>query len=213
MGASESRDVADADSGALRIGDSDRDQIAEVLSEHAAEGRLTMDELDQRIGVLYGADTRAQAAAVVADLPALVSSEVSDQFTFGHERARVVPELPAWLSSQRLAGPGIAQVPASSAMDVPAESSVRQREDRAAMRKRAKLRQDENAIGHTFQATRRAINAELENATSSHRTEEVQRLQERLRKAQGSATAARQAVAAGDRAEVQRRLAEMRALR
>ena len=212
MGASESRDVADADSGALRIGDSDRDQIAEVLSEHAAEGRLTMDELDQRIGVLYGADTRAQAAAVVADLPALVSSEVSDQFTFGHERARVVPELPAWLSSQRLAGPGIAQVPASSAMDVPAESSARQREDRAAMRKRAKLRQDENAIGHTFQATRRAINAELESATSS-RTEEVQRLQERLRKAQASATTARQAVAAGDRAEVQRRLAEMRALR
>jgi hypothetical protein len=213
MSVSEGRDVGDTDSGALRIGDSDRDQIAEVLSEHAAEGRLTMDELDQRIGVLYGAETRAQAAAVVADLPALVSSEVSDRFIFGSESARVVPELPAWLSSRRPVGPAIARVAAPSAMDAPAERSVRPREDRAAMRKRAKLRQDENTIGHTFQATRRAINAELESARSSHRTEEVQSLQERLSKAQDSAAAARQAVAAGDRAEVQRRLAEMRTLR
>ena len=203
--------MADTDSGAVRIGDADRDQIAEVLSEHAAEGRLTMDELDQRIGVLYGAETRAQAAAVVADLPELVSSEVSDRFTFGHERPREVPELPAWLSSQRPLGPAIAQASASSVMAAPAESSERSHEDRAAMRKRAKLRQDVNAIGHTFQATRRAINAQLESATSSHRTEEVPRLQERLRKAGASATAARQAVAAGNRAEVQRRLAEMRA--
>ncbi len=213
MGASESRHVGETDSGALRIGDSDRDQIAEVLSEHAAEGRLTMDELDQRIGVLYGAETRAQAAAVLADLPALVPSEVSDRFTFGHESTPAVPELPVWLSSQRLVGPAIAQVPASSATAAASESSARPRQDRAAMRKRAKLRQDENAIGHTFQATRHAINVELQIATSSHRADEVQRLQARLRKAHASATAARQAVAAWDRAEVQRRLAELRALR
>ncbi|MGZ6616652.1 MAG: DUF1707 SHOCT-like domain-containing protein [Solirubrobacteraceae bacterium] len=205
--------MGETDSGTLRIGDADRDQIAEVLSEHAAEGRLSMDELDHRIGVLYGAETRAQAAAVVADLPALVSSEVSDRVTFGHERAGVVPELPAWISSQQPVGPGVADVPVSSAMGAPAESLVRPREDRAAMRRRAKLRQDENAIGHTFQATRRAIGAELESATSSQRADEVRSLRERLRKAQASATAARQAVAAGDRAEVQRRLAELRALR
>jgi hypothetical protein len=189
------------DSRELRIGDSDRDQISEVLSEHAAEGRLTMDELDQRIGVLYEAKTRAQAAAVVADLPPLVASEVSERFSFEDAHEHVVPELPAWLNADWHT--------ANLSPTRPAHPS----QDRAAMRKRAKLRQDENAIGHTFQATRRAINAELETATASGQADEIERLKERLQRAQAAEVAARQAVSAMDRAEVQRRLGEMRGLR
>ncbi|MGZ6135593.1 MAG: DUF1707 SHOCT-like domain-containing protein [Myxococcaceae bacterium] len=45
--------------GRLRISDADRNQISNVLGEHAAEGRLTIDELDRRLGVLYAARTRA----------------------------------------------------------------------------------------------------------------------------------------------------------
>ena len=80
------------------------------------------------------------------------------------------------------------------------------------MRKRAKLRQDENAIGHTFQATRRAINAELERANASGQSDEVRRLETCLRDAQKTAESARQAIAVGDRAEAQRLLAQLRTL-
>jgi hypothetical protein len=170
-----------ADGGGLRISDADRDQISEVLSEHAGEGRLTMDELDQRIGQLYSAQTRAQAAALFSDLPALDTPQ---------------PALPGWLT------PGASVAPVSP-------PTATAHEDRAALRKRAKLRQDENAIGHTFQATRRAINAEIE---ASGTPEQAKPLRDKLREAQQIADDARQAVAAGDRAEVQRGLAQLRAL-
>ena len=59
--------------GRLRISDADRDQISDVLAEHVAEGRLTFDELDRRLGVLYAAQTRAEVAPLVADLPLLAA--------------------------------------------------------------------------------------------------------------------------------------------
>jgi hypothetical protein len=63
-----------ADTGGLRIGDADRDLVASLLTRHTAEGRLTDDELEDRIGVLYAAQTRAQARSVLADLPPLTAS-------------------------------------------------------------------------------------------------------------------------------------------
>jgi hypothetical protein len=198
---------------ALRISDSDRDQISGVLSEHAAEGRLTMDELDQRIGALYAAKTRAQAAAVVADLPALPAAHAPHSVHAGHEPESPAPALPEWLTVRRLADsspaePHSTQTPADRSTGTP----IPARKDRAAGRRRAKLRQDENAIGHTFQATRRAINAKLATARASGRSGDVQRLEERLQDAHKTADSARQAVTAGDRAEVQRLLASLRAL-
>jgi hypothetical protein len=199
--------------GALRISDADRDQISEVLSQHAAEGRLTTDELDQRVDALYAARTRAEAAAVVADLPTLVSVPPPHHFHLGHEPERETPSLPEWLTPnwqldsvrpEPRFSPTVASPPTAS----PTPTS----QDRAAMRKRAKLRQDENAIGHTFKATRRAINAELERAAAAGQSEEVQGLNDRLREAQNAAESARQAVAAGDRAEAQRFLARLRTL-
>jgi hypothetical protein len=50
-----------ADSGNLRIADVDRELIAEVLSRHMTDGRLTTDELESRLGALYTSQTRAQA--------------------------------------------------------------------------------------------------------------------------------------------------------
>ncbi len=60
-----------ADSGNLRIADVDRELIAEVLSQHMSDGRLTTDELEDRLGTLYASQTRAQARSVLADLPPL----------------------------------------------------------------------------------------------------------------------------------------------
>lgn len=200
--------------GELRISDSDRDQISGVLGQHAAEGRLTMDELDQRLGVLYAARTRAQAAAVVADLPALAAAPTPHHHVrAGHEHDNVAQALPGWLTFNGRVGSAPAEPRSVQTTVGPSPPTpMPAREDRAAMRKRAKLRQDENAIGHTLQATRRAINAELASAHGSGKSDEVQRFMARLREAQKTADSARQAIAAGDRSEVQRLLAHLRAL-
>jgi hypothetical protein len=54
----------------LRASDAEREHHAELLREHAAQGRLTVDELDQRLDRVYTARTRGELAPVVADLPA-----------------------------------------------------------------------------------------------------------------------------------------------
>ncbi|HEY4824878.1 MAG TPA: DUF1707 domain-containing protein [Solirubrobacteraceae bacterium] len=53
----------------LRAGDTDREQLIDELREHAGEGRLTAEELEQRIGEAYAASTRADLDALRADLP------------------------------------------------------------------------------------------------------------------------------------------------
>jgi hypothetical protein len=195
----------------FRISDSDRDQISAVLGQHEAEGRLTVEELDQRLGILYAAKTREQAAAVVADLPPLAATETRGHLHLGHEHSDETPALPQWLTAQ---DPASSEGPAqAAAANVPGPATAPPaREDRAADRRREKLRRDENAIGHTFQATRRAINTQLETANAAGRSDEVADLKERLRAAQRLAGSARQAVGAGDRAEVQNLLARLRGL-
>ena len=54
----------------MRASDRDRDQVAEVLREAAAEGRLSMDELDERLDLVYAAKTYAELVPITADLPA-----------------------------------------------------------------------------------------------------------------------------------------------
>ncbi len=59
-----------ADRRHLRVSDADRDQVAEVLREAAGQGRLTLDELDQRLDQAYAAKTYADLDMVTYDLPA-----------------------------------------------------------------------------------------------------------------------------------------------
>jgi len=54
----------------LRISDTDRDRVAEVLREAHAHGRITADELDERLTTVYTAKTFADLAPVTRDLPA-----------------------------------------------------------------------------------------------------------------------------------------------
>jgi len=58
-----------ADHGLMRVSDSDREQAADVLREAAGHGRLTMEELDERLELAYAAKTYADLAAVTRDLP------------------------------------------------------------------------------------------------------------------------------------------------
>jgi hypothetical protein len=54
----------------LRASDTDREQVAELLRQAAAEGRLLPEELDERMGTALSARTYGELEAVVSDLPA-----------------------------------------------------------------------------------------------------------------------------------------------
>jgi hypothetical protein len=54
---------------ALRIGDAERDAAATDLGEHYAAGRLTLDELNERLDAVFSAKTFGQLARIMADLP------------------------------------------------------------------------------------------------------------------------------------------------
>jgi hypothetical protein len=54
----------------LRVSDRERDEVATLLRDHAAEGRLTAEELDERLGRALSARTGADLDTVLADLPA-----------------------------------------------------------------------------------------------------------------------------------------------
>jgi hypothetical protein len=54
---------------AMRIGDAERDAAAADLGEHYAAGRLTLDELHERLEAAFSAKTFGQLAGVMADLP------------------------------------------------------------------------------------------------------------------------------------------------
>lgn len=60
------------DSG-VRASDADRDHVAAVVGEHTAEGRLTIDEMQQRTDAAYAARTLDELQRLVADLPGSVA--------------------------------------------------------------------------------------------------------------------------------------------
>ena len=53
----------------LRASDADRERVANVLREAAGDGRLTMDELDERLDAVYAAKTYAELEPITRDLP------------------------------------------------------------------------------------------------------------------------------------------------
>jgi hypothetical protein len=54
---------------ASRASDEDRERVAAVLRAQAVAGRLTLDELDERVGRAFGARTLRELDALLSDLP------------------------------------------------------------------------------------------------------------------------------------------------
>ena len=54
----------------IRASDAERERVADELRAHAGEGRLDVDELDERLKAAYAARTRADLQGLTADLPA-----------------------------------------------------------------------------------------------------------------------------------------------
>jgi len=57
------------DASQMRAADTDRDRAAELLRAAAAEGRITFEELDERVSQAYAAKTFADLQAITHDLP------------------------------------------------------------------------------------------------------------------------------------------------
>ncbi|MGR8010314.1 DUF1707 SHOCT-like domain-containing protein [Streptomyces hypolithicus] len=54
----------------MRASDAERERVAEVLRDAVAEGRLDMEEFDQRLDAVYRARTYGELEPLVRDLPA-----------------------------------------------------------------------------------------------------------------------------------------------
>jgi class 3 adenylate cyclase len=67
-----------AQPGGQRASHADRDRVVEVLKAAAADGRLTSDDLDQRVEAALTARTREELEPLLADLTAAGTAEVQD---------------------------------------------------------------------------------------------------------------------------------------
>ncbi|MFG2892662.1 DUF1707 domain-containing protein [Streptomyces sp. NPDC048248] len=54
----------------LRASDTDRERVAEILRDAVAEGRLAMEEFQERLEATYAARTYGELEPITADLPA-----------------------------------------------------------------------------------------------------------------------------------------------
>ena len=69
----------------LRASDADRDRVAERLRSAAGEGRLSSDELEERLEAAFAARTDAELAPLTADLPAPPAHvRVAREISLGH---------------------------------------------------------------------------------------------------------------------------------
>lgn len=59
----------EVDPSRLRVSDEDRHTVAEVLRQAAGEGRIDLEELDERLEATYRAKTYGELVPITADLP------------------------------------------------------------------------------------------------------------------------------------------------
>jgi len=62
----------------MRVGDAERNEVAEALSRHYSDGRLDETEFKDRLDKAMGAKTRADLAGILTDLPRLGSPAPPD---------------------------------------------------------------------------------------------------------------------------------------
>jgi Domain of unknown function (DUF1707) len=74
----------------LRAADDDRDSVLRTLEQHAAAGRITLDEFDQRSTAALAAVTLDDLARLTADLPELPAEPTPVDEPPGHERHLVL---------------------------------------------------------------------------------------------------------------------------
>ena len=77
----------------LRASQAEREQVVELLRVHAGEGRLEVDDLEQRLGAAFAARTRGELAGLLGDLPGRDRPRRSDPGRRIHLRVFVMVQL------------------------------------------------------------------------------------------------------------------------
>ena len=94
----------------IRVSDADRERVADRLREHFAEGRLSTDELDERIAAALSAKTFAELRRVTTDLPDPEPARGQSQDQ-GQGKGKGRPYPPPWAGrrgfARRHRGPGL----------------------------------------------------------------------------------------------------------
>ncbi len=75
-----------ADDGNLRASDEQRDRAAAEIREHFAAGRLTDEELSERVQAVYDARTVGDIKALLADLPKLPATRAQQKAELAQRR-------------------------------------------------------------------------------------------------------------------------------
>ena len=86
----------------MRVSDEDRHQVAEVLRQAAGEGRIDLDELDQRLEAAYAAKTYGELVPLTVDLPAHAAAQPVAPRPQQHRP--VTSAGPAYVSSMAIMG-------------------------------------------------------------------------------------------------------------
>ena len=91
----------------MRASDADRDRVMEILRVAAVEGRLTPDELDERLGAALSSRTLGELAALTADLlaapsvPGVARTQAEDMIRID-QRGGSVRRTGHWVVPRRL---------------------------------------------------------------------------------------------------------------
>jgi hypothetical protein len=83
--------MSEQDPARLRISDADRHKVAEVLREAAGEGRIDLEELDERLEATYAARTYADLVPITVDLPVQTAAALPVQPAATTTPSPVVP--------------------------------------------------------------------------------------------------------------------------
>ena len=87
---------SDPDRPPVRASDGDRQRVADLLRQHTTEGRLTIEEYEQRVDAAYAAKTVVELRPLLADLPVRL-----DEILPIHSPSTVVTHPPAQVAWQR----------------------------------------------------------------------------------------------------------------
>ena len=77
----------------VRASDDEREQLARQLREHYAAGRITEDELAERLDGVYAAKTVAELAALRTDLPDLPPPPAAQRAELAQRRSQLHRQL------------------------------------------------------------------------------------------------------------------------
>jgi hypothetical protein len=87
-----------------RVSDKEREQVAEVLRDAAAQGRINVEELDERLAATFAARSYAELVPVTADLPAGSVGNLPAPLARGFATAPVYDSSFATMSTTRRQG-------------------------------------------------------------------------------------------------------------